>query len=163
MNRDNFRVAGQFMLIFISSYLAGYYFTFFFNSTTAGIGGMWSAISAILVFQGTMGETRTAALLRLRGTLIGAIAGGLYLSFFPFNPIGTAIAIGITVLVCLLLGLPDSMRLASITVLIIMVVSNSDPELGPIANASLRFFESCIGAAIAVVVSAVWRKTSAPS
>jgi hypothetical protein len=41
-------------------------------------------------------------------------------------------------------------------VAVIMVVSKADPAMNPIMNAGWRFGESCIGAALAVVVGLVW-------
>jgi len=63
-----------------------------------------------------------------------------------------AVSVGVTVLLCRVIGVPDNGRLAAITVAIVMVVSNNDPTSSPISNAALRFIESCFGAGIAVLV-----------
>jgi hypothetical protein len=39
------------------------------------------------------------------------------------------------------------------------VISTGNPELSPFANAALRFTESVIGAAIAVLAVLLWPKT----
>ena len=70
----------------------------------------------------------------------------------PFSAVGMAVSVGVTVLLCRVIGVPDNGRLAAITVAIVMVVSNNDPTSSPISNAALRFIESCFGAGIAVLV-----------
>jgi uncharacterized membrane protein YccC len=67
-----------------------------------------------------------------------------------------AIAIGLTVLICHTFRVPDHARLAAITVAVIMVVSGADPRMNPLTNAALRFGESCIGTALAVLAVVVW-------
>jgi uncharacterized membrane protein YgaE (UPF0421/DUF939 family) len=92
------------------------------------------------------------------GTLIGAILSGLYLYLFPFSPVGMAVSVGLTVLLCQLLQVPDHGRLAAITVALVMVISSSEATLSPFANAALRFIESVIGAGIAVLAVLLWPK-----
>ena len=67
-----------------------------------------------------------------------------------------AAAIGVVMLLCRVLGVPDHARLASITVAVIMVTSTFHPGLNPVLNAALRFSESCIGAALAVTGVLLW-------
>ena len=54
---------------------------------------------------------------------------------------------------------PRSRSLGAITVALIIVISTGNPELSPFANAALRFSESVIGAAIAVLAVLLWLKT----
>jgi hypothetical protein len=44
----------------------------------------------------------------------------------------------------------------SISVAVIMVVSSVDPRMNPILNAGLRFVESCVGTALAVLAVLAW-------
>ena len=67
-----------------------------------------------------------------------------------------AAVIGVVMLLCQVLGAPDHARLASITVAVIMVLSTLHPGFNPVLNAALRFSESCIGAALAVVGVLLW-------
>jgi uncharacterized membrane protein YccC len=61
-----------------------------------------------------------------------------------------------TVLVCYAAGIPDSVRLAAVTVALIMVISSIDSTVSPITNAALRFGESCLGTAMAVLAVEIW-------
>jgi uncharacterized membrane protein YgaE (UPF0421/DUF939 family) len=89
-------------------------------------------------------------------SLIGAIVSAAYLSFLPISPLGMAFSIGITVLLCDAVRVPEHARLASITVAVIMVVSSVDPRMNPTMNAGLRFVEFCIGTAFAVLAVLAW-------
>ena len=59
-------------------------------------------------------------MLRVLGTLIGAMLSGFYLYLFPFSPVGMAVSVRLTVLLCQMVGVPDHGRLAAITVALVM-------------------------------------------
>jgi uncharacterized membrane protein YccC len=151
-----FRIAMQDALVCLLAYLAGFYFTRALYGSEMRIGALWSVISGIVVLQTTRRDTLATAWLRILGTLIGSLISAAYLSFLPFSPIGMAVSIGITILLCHACRVPDHARLAAITVAVIMVVSAAYPGMNPLVNAGLRFGESCIGTAIAVLAVLAW-------
>ena len=108
--------------------------------------------------QSTWLSTLSSAWLRVLGTLIGSIISATYLSFWPFNPFGMAACIFATVLVCHAAGIPGHAQLAAITVALIMVISTMDPTVSPITSAALRFSESCLGTAMAVLAVEIWAR-----
>ena len=67
-----------------------------------------------------------------------------------------AVTIGVTVLICMTLGIPDHARLAALTVGVIMVFASLNPDLNPVINAVLRFTEVLIGSVIAVILVWIW-------
>lgn len=67
-------------------------------------------------------------------------------------------SVGLTVLLCQMVEVPDHGRLAAITVALVMVISSGNPELSPFANAALRFIESVIVAGTAVLAVLLWPK-----
>ena len=150
------RIAAQTTLVSVASYLAGFYFTELFHAASASMGALWSAVSGIVVLQATQRDTLSSASLRIYGSLIGAIISAIYLSVLPFSPIGMAVSIFMTVLLCHVARIPDHARLAAITVVVIMVITSIDPTLNPISNSALRFSESFIGATIAVFAALLW-------
>ena len=81
--------------------------------------------SGIVVLQATTKDTFRSATLRLVGTLIGATIGAFYFYVVSFSPLGMAISVGVTVLLCQMVGVPDHARLAAITVVIILAVSTA--------------------------------------
>ena len=158
VRRQELSIAAQIALGAFLAYLIGYFFTGFFPDYLPKIGGLWSAISAVVVIQLNRKDTTTSASLRVIGSAIGAMTSAVYLSFLPFHPIGIGVAIFATGLVCTTFNIPDYMRLSAITVLVVMVTASLDPKLSPAINALLRFAESCIGSAIAFLLAALWPK-----
>ena len=156
INRTAIDNALQIALVSLAAYLCGFYFSSLFHLPSAPMGGLWALISGVVVLQSTWRSTLSSAWLRALGTLIGAIVSAVYLSLLPFNPFAMGACIFAAVLVCHAAGIPDPARLAAITVALIMVVSSIDSTVSPITNAALRFIESCLGIAMAVVAVEVW-------
>jgi len=150
-SRANVVIAVRTAAVCLAAYLAGNSFTSLFHAGSAILGGVWSVVSGIVVLQATLEDTRGSAMLRVLGTFLGAVVAALYLSLFRFHPLGMAAAVGVTVLLCQALGVPDHARLAAVTVVIVLAVSVADPTIRPALNALLRFLESCIGAGIATL------------
>lgn len=86
--------------------------------------GYWGSISAIIVLQSNVGSTVNASRDRLLGTLIGALLGFSF-SRFGSLPWNYVLAILIAVIVCGLLGLRNSSRLAGVTITIVMLVQKT--------------------------------------
>src|SRR5580658_2767022 len=84
--------------------------------------GYWAAISALIVMQSNVGATLSASRTRLAGTAIGAVVGGLFVALWGSNTMGFALAVAIAFVVCDLLHLAESQRLATVTVAIIMLI-----------------------------------------
>ena len=149
-------IPAQIALAALLAYWIGFSFTSLFPGYLPKIGGLWSAISAVVVTQLTRKDTTSSASLRVLGTAIGAFTSALYLTVLPFHPIGMAVAIFATGVICTALRVPSHGRLAAITVIVVMVTASLDPALSPGLNALLRFAESCIGTAVAVLVVLLW-------
>jgi len=81
----------------------------------------WGPISAIIVMQSNVGSTITASRDRLIGTLIGAAVGFAF-SLFGSPPWNYALAVLLALVLCGLLGLRNSSRLAGVTITIVMLI-----------------------------------------
>ena len=111
--------------------------------------GYWGSISAIIVLQSNVGATVTASRDRLLGTLMGA-AFGFAFSVFGAPPWNYILAILLAIVVCGLLGLRNSSRLACVTITIIMLV----PKVGPRWGLALdRVGEVLLGIVVALAVT----------
>ena len=158
MNRaEQLRIPAAIAIASLVAYVLGFYFTSLFPGYLPKIGGLWSAISAIVVTQISRQEARSSASLRVLGSAIGAATSAVYLSFLPFHPVGMALAIFATGVICTALNIPSHGRLAAITV-IVVIAASLDPGLNPLLNALLRFVESCIGTAVALLGLLLWRR-----
>ena len=157
MNRaERLRIPAEIALAALVAYGLGTWFTGLFPGYLPKIGGLWSAISAIVVTQATSKEALSSASLRILGSAIGAATSAVYLTLLPFHPAGMALAIFATLLLCAAVNVPSHGRLAAITVIVVMVTSSLDPKLSPGLNALLRFAESCIGTGVAVLAVLIW-------
>lgn len=111
--------------------------------------GYWAAISAIIVLQSNFGATITASRDRLLGTLIGAVFGFTF-TLFGTLPWNYLVALLFAVVLCGLLGLRSSSRLAGVTISIVMLVQTT----GPSRTVALhRVGEVFLGIVVAVAVS----------
>ena len=160
---ERLRLPAQVALAALLAYGLGFSLTSLFPGYLPKIGGLWSAISAIVVTQGSRKDTASSASLRLLGSAIGAITSAVYLTLLPFHPVGMAATIFATVLICNAFNVPSHGRLAAITVIVIMVTASLDPTLSPGLNALLRFAESCIGTGVAVLEVRLWPAEAASS
>ncbi len=88
-----------------------------------------------MVTQATRRETVSSASLRILGSAIGALTSAVYLTLLPFHPLGMALAIFATVLLCAAVRIPSHGRLAAITVIVVMVTGTLDPKLNQGRNA----------------------------
>jgi len=111
--------------------------------------GYWGSISAIIVLQSNVGSTVNASRDRILGTLIGTILGFAF-SLFGVLPWNYILAVLTAVIVCGMLGLRSSSRLAGVTITIIMLVQKA----GPRWNLALdRVGEVVLGIVVALVVT----------
>ena len=111
--------------------------------------GYWGSISAIIVLQSNVGSTVTASRDRLLGTLIGALLGFSF-SLFGGLPWNFIFALLVAIIVCGLLGLRNSARLAGVTIAIIMLVHQGGPHW---TIALDRVFQVALGIVVALAVT----------
>jgi uncharacterized membrane protein YccC len=142
--------------VMLLSYSGGIYFTGLIHPDSALFGAMWASVSGLASLQDDLPGTRIAATLRVWGTLVGAVIAALYLSFLPFSLLGLTVAAGLAAGAGALLQLTDGGRLSAITVTVIAILTVINPDLHPVSNASLRFLESCLGSAMALLVALAW-------
>jgi uncharacterized membrane protein YgaE (UPF0421/DUF939 family) len=112
--------------------------------------GYWAAISALIVMQSNVGATLSASRTRLAGTAVGAVVGGAFTALLGDNILDFALAVAVAFFLCFVLRLPDSQRLSTVTVAIIMLIGRSASAW---IVALHRFTEVSIGILIALVVS----------
>ena len=111
--------------------------------------GYWGSISAIIVLQSDVGSTVNASRDRLLGTLIGA-AFGFSFSLFGALPWNYILAVLAAMVVCGLLGLRNSSRLAGVTITIVMLVQKIGPRWSLAVD---RVSEVVLGIVVALAVT----------
>lgn len=111
--------------------------------------GYWGSISAIIVLQSDVGSTVTASRDRILGTLIGAVFGFSF-SLFGVLPWNFMLAVLAAMVVCGLLGLRNSSRLAGVTIAIVMLVQKTGPRWSLALD---RVGEVLLGIVVALAVT----------
>lgn len=142
--------------VVLLSYCGGLYFTGLIHPESALFGAMWAAVSGLASLQDDLPGTRSGAILRVWGTLVGAVIAAAYLTVLPFSTIGLALAAGLAAGTGALLKMTDGGRLSAITVTVIAILTVINPDLPPFSNATLRFMESCLGSTMALAVALSW-------
>lgn len=113
--------------------------------------GYWGSISTIIVMQSNVGATVAASRDRILGTLIGA-AFGFSFSLFGSLPWNYILAVVAAVILCGLLGLRNSSRLAGVTITIVMLVQKTGPRWSLALD---RVSEVMLGIVVALAVTAL--------
>jgi uncharacterized membrane protein YccC len=113
----------------------------------------WAAISTIVVMQSTLGAALKISGDRFIGTLLGAMAGGMFARYFP--QVWWVFALGLFFLgiLCALFRLPDSYRFAGITLAIVVLIPHT---AAPWIVALHRFIEVSIGIVVGLAVALIW-------
>src|ERR1035438_473925 len=120
----------------------------------------WACITTFVVLQTKLGPTLTVSWQGLAGTALGAAMGAL-LSIY-FGPKLLVFGVGVLVigLICAILRLANSDRMANITLanitlaIVLLIVHNESPAMIAIH----RFLEVSIGIVVALAVTAVWEE-----
>jgi hypothetical protein len=120
------------------------------------ISGLWCVVAAIVVLQSSLGGTYKAIWNRFLGVLIGSALGAFFAFEFGAEPIMIGLAIFMTILFCSLLRIEESYRIASLSVVIIMVPWKLHPTSDPWVSGFARFIDTCVGFIIAILVSHIF-------
>lgn len=137
-------------LVIVLAYTVGAHVTGKFHASSY-MGAMLACTSAIVVMQAEdVRESIHKGWLRVIGTLIGATIATLYLQLYPFSLQGLAVSYCILELICMALNVPGGGTVATMTLVIIAVISQEIPDLPPLTNGVLRFVEGTVGVFIGI-------------
>ncbi|CDR34381.1 FUSC family protein [Criblamydia sequanensis] len=123
------------------------------NRPDALVSGMWTVVTAIVVVQAHLGGTYMAAWVRFLGTLVGIFVAGISTVTLGSNALSLGFSNFVTVMLCSLLRIKDSVRIASLTVTILMVLWRLKPDISPWTFGFFRLMDSCLGILVAVIVT----------
>jgi uncharacterized membrane protein YgaE (UPF0421/DUF939 family) len=114
----------------------------------------WAVMSSIVVMQSDAKATISASWMRIVGTLVGALIGGLFLALWGFHVWAFGAAIALVVLICSLLKLAESYRIAAVTVAVVMLTGH---DASPWTTATDRFWEVSFGILVALLISSLFQ------
>src|SRR5271163_3374377 len=110
----------------------------------------WACISAMIVMQANLGAAVKQSWIRLAATAVGAAVSIPFVAYFGQNLVAFGVAVFVTVLLCTVLHLQDGLRLAAVTIAIIMLVPHTGHAWAPALN---RFLEVSLGILVALLVA----------
>jgi len=120
----------------------------------------WAAVSAIIVLQSDLTLLVSASISRLAGTAIGALVGACTVSFLGNTLWSFGLAVLCATMLCAIVGRWETYRFASVTVLIIMLISHQGE---PWIVALHRFLEVSFGIVVAFLVAVATQKFGMPA
>lgn len=133
------------------AYLVGMYVTGPIHSASRWMGAMLACTSVVVVLQRPgYKDSLSYGWTRVLGTFIGALVAYLYLAVFPFTVVGMLMAVFVLEMLFMLLNIYNNGHIATVTLLIIMLVSQMNPKVDPAMNCFLRFFESAVGVSVGI-------------
>lgn len=137
----------------VLAYLVGMYVTGPIHTPSRWMGSMLACTSVVIVLRSPgYRESLKVGSIRVLGTFLGAAVAFLYLSFFRFTVAGMLAAVFVLEMTGMFLGLYKNDRMSTITLLIILLISQMRPDTPPWQNCLLRFVESVAGVAIGVAL-----------
>jgi uncharacterized membrane protein YgaE (UPF0421/DUF939 family) len=114
------------------------------------LGGMWAVAATVFVYRETRQRSLSAGIARLTATCVSFALCLLYLSLFPFTPVGMAALIGIGTLLMAILGRRDDIVTTGITTAVVMVVAALSP-VDAWHQPLLRLVDTFVGIAVGVI------------
>lgn len=123
------------------------------NRPDSLVSGLFTVITSIVVLQAYLGGTYQAAWVRFLGTFIGTIIGCFFTLLLGSNAVALGISVFCTIAICSLLSLNESLRIASMSVSVVIISWGINPTVSPWTFGLFRFMDACMGIAIAVIVA----------
>jgi uncharacterized membrane protein YccC len=124
------------------------------KSLNIPLGGLWAALTAVVVTQVSVGGSLKATIEYLTGTLGGAVYAGAIAALVPHaNDVSLLAALAIAVApLALLAAINPNFRVGPMTA-VFVVVGSSVTHAGPVESALYRVLEVAIGGVTGLAVS----------
>lgn len=136
------------------SLLAALWFSHILERPDKLVSGLWTVLSSIVVIQAYIEGTYKTAWTRFVGVLVGSVLGGMFVSVFgSTSAFSLGVSLFCTIILCSILNLKESFRIACLSVAVVSVLWGLSPEISPWTFAFFRFVDSCLGILIAIAVS----------
>ncbi len=148
-----FRIAVKIALAGAFGFFFGPRFSMIMDRPDNLVSGLWTVMTAIIVVQAYLGGTYYTAWIRFLGTLIGSFFACIAIILWGSNPVTLGLTIFLTIISCSALYLKESIKIASISVAVLMILWGMNPSVTPWNFATFRLLDSCLGILIAVIIS----------
>ena len=114
----------------------------------------WAPITTLMIMQSSLGSALPISAQRFAGTVIGAAAGALVVTYTSGNVLMFGMGVFVIGMLCTILRLErNAFRFASMTLAVIMLVTRDNSAW---VMAVHRFVEVSVGIAIALMLTVLW-------
>lgn len=137
------------------SLMIGLNYTRFLDRPDTLVSGLWCVMASIVVMQAHLGGTYKAAWARFLGVLIGSTTGSILVDLIGSGSISLGISVFFTIVLCSLMNIKDSFRIAGLSAAIVIIMGGLQPSINPWLFSFYRFLDSCIGILVAVIIARV--------
>jgi uncharacterized membrane protein YgaE (UPF0421/DUF939 family) len=137
------------------SYFMGRQLSVLINMPNENIGGMWCAISAIVVFDDLRENVKQLLKNRLLGTLIGSAIGVIWMYFVKDLVWSVCVSLVLASILISLLKLDGALKIACTTVLIVSISTHGATFNQTWITATMRFVESILGGLLSLAATVV--------
>lgn len=152
-DKVDWKVAIKIGVVGALAYAIGSGASHYMNRPDSLVSGMWCVMAALIVMQAHLGGTYNEAYTRFLGIFIGSALGGLFTVLLGSSPFSLGVSILCTIVLCSLANIRDSIRIACMSVAVVMILWNLRPEVSPWVFAFFRIIDSTLGILIAVLVA----------
>ena len=144
-NRIEWRTALKTGLAASISYIIGVAISKILDRPDTLVSGLWCVLTAIVVSQANIGLTYKTAWIRFLGVIVGSIMGGYITTYLGSDSVSLGIGVFFTVIICSILNIKDSFRIACMSVAVVMLLWGFKHAVSPWTFSFFRFIDSCIG------------------
>lgn len=148
-----FQIAIKTAITAFLGWTVGSWFTHLTNRPNSLISGLWCTLTAIVVLQTHLGGTYKTSWIRFLGVVLGSLVGALCTNIFGSSPLTLGFSVLFVVMLCFILNLKESIRIACLSVTVVMVLWGLQPTISPWTFAFFRSIDSILGILIAVLVA----------
>ena len=135
------------------SYFLGRQLSLQVHLSDGNIGGMWCAISAIVVFDDLRENVKQLLKNRLLGTLIGSMIAVVFMYFVHDLLWSVCISLILVSIIISLLKLDGALKIACTSVLIVCISTHGAPFSQIWLTATMRFIESILGGLLSLTAT----------
>lgn len=135
------------------SWFLGVGFSKFLAHPDSLVSGIWCVLSAFVILQAHLGGTYQAAWVRFLGVLLGSFVGAICTSLLGANPLTLGLSVVLTVCILSLFNLKDSIRIACMSLSVVMILWGLSPSVSPWTFAFFRTIDSTLGILVAVIIA----------
>ena len=156
MKSDRYYIYVFALVVAFFSWLAFYlgeHMETWLRQSEAIVGGIWSMITTIMVFQAIYDNTIQAGYQRILGAFVGALISVVICTLFGYGVLQMIGSIFLSRFAIKIIKIEQAVRISAATAGVITAHGLSIPEITPWVAGIIRFFTTVIGALLAIMGS----------